>query len=69
MTRTLNDYTLTDLKLAYVTLHDALLERPALLDSLLLEDLQTALQQRANGAGIDATVHGDWDHWLRQDID
>lgn len=69
MTRALKDYPVTELKLAYRLLHDALLEHPDLLDSALLGDLQDTLQHHARAAGVDATLHGDWDDWLRMPHD
>jgi hypothetical protein len=37
--------------------HGRLAERPALLDSRLLEDLQTLLHRRARAEGVDVADH------------
>ncbi|MHB1942069.1 MAG: hypothetical protein ACYCP0_03270 [Acidiferrobacteraceae bacterium] len=62
--RRLTDYTLPELKRVYVTLHAALEQDPALMDSELLQDLQQLLQRRADEAQVDATDHAAWDRWL-----
>ena len=64
MKTALDAYDLSELKLAYRTLHAALPTAPALLDSQLLADLQLLLQQAAKLAGVDATDHRAWAQWL-----
>lgn len=64
--KTLNAYTLADLKRVYTTLHSHLQNDPDLMDSVLLEDLQTLLITQARLAGIDTTDHQAWSQWLRQ---
>ena len=62
--RLLSDYALGDLKLIYQTLHERLPGDPALMDSDLLQDLQTFLQQQATQDGIDVSLHAQWASWL-----
>jgi hypothetical protein len=57
-------YPLGELKLVYRVLHGRLAEHPALLDSRLLEDLQTLLHRRARAEGVDVADHAAWDAWL-----
>jgi hypothetical protein len=63
-TKRLADYALPELKHIYVTLHAALEQDPALMDSDLLQDLQQLLQRKAGEARVDATDHTAWDRWL-----
>jgi len=60
----LDEYALAELKLMYRLLHAQLPEQPALMDSALLHDLQTYLQQQAREAGVDVSLHGEWAAWL-----
>ncbi|MGW8228365.1 MAG: hypothetical protein ACWGOW_05655 [Gammaproteobacteria bacterium] len=60
----LDEYALAELKLIYRLLHGQLPEQPALMDSQLLHDLQTYLQQQAREAGVDVSLHGEWAAWL-----
>ena len=62
--RTLSDYAIGDLKLIYQMLHERLPSDPMLMDSDLLQDLQTYLQQRASQEGIDVSLHAQWANWL-----
>jgi hypothetical protein len=57
-------YSLDEQKLVYRVLHSQLMDRPELIDSSFLHDLQTALQQRAQAEGVDIADHGAWDEWL-----
>lgn len=59
-----SQYPLDELKLIYSLLHRALQEKPELMDSGLLHDLQTYLQAAAKQAGVDVTVHAQWASWL-----
>jgi len=62
--RLLSDYAINDLKLIYHLLHDRLPDDPMLMDSDLLQDLQTYLQQQATNDGIDVSLHAQWASWL-----
>ena len=62
--KTLSDYALSDLKLIYQMMHEQLPTNPMLMDSDLLQDLQTYLQQQASQAGIDVSLHAQWSNWL-----
>mgnify|MGYP001819896564 FL=1 len=60
----LNEYALTDLRRIYRTLHGQLQQDFELMDSELLQDLQTLLQSQAREAGVDVSVHAQWAAWL-----
>lgn len=62
--KALSDYALSDLKLIYQMLHERLPTDPTLMDSDLLQDLQTYLQQQASQSGIDVSLHAQWSTWL-----
>ncbi len=62
--RMLSEYAIGDLKLIYQLLHERLPGDPMLMDSDLLQDLQTFLQQRAKQEGIDVSLHAQWANWL-----
>jgi hypothetical protein len=62
--KTLTDYSLTELKLIYSLLHNQVAEYPDLMDSDLLQDLQTQLQKQATQDGVDVSTHADWAGWL-----
>ena len=62
--KSLDEYPLSELKLVYRLLHSQLPEQLALMDSQLLHDLQTYLQQQAREAGVDVSLHGEWAAWL-----
>ena len=60
----IDEYQLTDLKRIYRTLHGQLQQDFELMDSELLQDLQTWLQSRASDASVDVSVHAQWAAWL-----
>jgi len=60
----LNQYTDSELKLIYRILHENLASNPELMDSDLLNDLQTLLQQKARQDGVDVSLHSQWAAWL-----
>lgn len=62
--RSLDTYALDELKLVYRLLHAQLPENPDLMDSELLVDLQTHLQQAARREGVDVSLHAQWATWL-----
>lgn len=62
--KSLDEYALTELKLVYRLLHSQLPEQSLLMDSQLLHDLQTYLQQQAAEAGVDVSLHAEWAAWL-----
>ncbi|MES2364579.1 MAG: hypothetical protein V4563_01655 [Pseudomonadota bacterium] len=66
--KSLDHYDLDELKLVYLTLHAALPDRPQLMDSELLQALQTYLQQMAKSANVDVSHHGQWAHWLNNGV-
>jgi len=57
-------YELSDLKRVYRTLHGQLQQDFELMDSALLQDLQTYLQAQATAAGVDVSLHAQWAAWL-----
>ena len=63
-TRSLTDYPLAELKMIYTLLQTQIALHPALMDSELLADLQTFLQQQAGKAGVDVSLHSQWQAWL-----
>jgi len=60
----LKQYADSELKLIYRILHDNLSSNPELMDSDLLTDLQTLLQQKAKQDGVDVSLHAQWSAWL-----
>ena len=62
----LDGYPLDELKLVYRLLHSQLPEHMALMDSQLLHDLQTYLQQQASKDGVDVSLHREWAAWLNK---
>ena len=60
----LNHYADNELKLIYRILHESLANNPELMDSDLLNDLQTLLQQKAKQDGVDVSLHSQWAAWL-----
>ena len=66
--KALDQYPLNDLKLVYLTLHAQLPGNPMLMDSDLLQDLQTHLQIRAKEAGVDVAHHAQWATWLNNGV-
>ncbi len=57
-------YPVNELKLVYSTLHAQLTLEPDLMDSELMADLQTHLQQAAKADGVDVSTHSQWAAWL-----
>lgn len=62
--RPIDQYALDELKLVYRLLHAQLPAHPELMDSELLEELQTHLQQAARRDGVDVSLHAQWAAWL-----
>ena len=60
----LSEYALADLRRIYRTLHGQLQQDFELMDSELLQDLQTFLQSQAREASVDVSVHAQWAAWL-----
>ena len=60
-------YELQELKLIYRLLQAQLPQHPQLIDSELLQDLQTYLQQQARHDGVDVSHHAQWARWLETD--
>lgn len=60
----MDSYELSDLKRIYRTLHGQLQQDFELMDSALLQDLQTYLQTQASAAGVDVSLHAQWAAWL-----
>ncbi len=60
----LKRYPNRELKLIYRLLHQQLSDNPGLLDSELMQDLQSCLQQQARQQGVDVSLHADWSAWL-----
>ena len=63
--KSLDTYAISELKLIYSILHSQVLEYPNLMDSDLLQDLQTFLQSQATKDNVDVSDHGQWDDWLK----
>ena len=64
--KNLDTYAISELKLIYSILHSQVLEQPALMDSDLLQDLQSFLQSQATKDNADVSDHGQWDTWLKE---
>ena len=62
--KTLEQYEAGDLKRIYRTLHGQLQQDFELMDSELLQDLQTYLQVQAKADGVDVSLHAQWAAWL-----
>jgi hypothetical protein len=60
----LDEYALVDLQRIYRTLHGQLQQDLELMDSELLQDLQTCLQAQAREVGVDVSDHAQWAAWL-----
>jgi len=60
----LDQYPVQELKDIYILLHAQLPHNMELMDSELLQDLQTLLQRHARTEGIDVTLHAQWAAWL-----
>ncbi len=65
--KSLDEYALADLRRIYRTLHSQLQQDLELMDSELLQDLQTFLQSQAREAGVDVSDHAQWAAWLNGD--
>ncbi|MCK4865707.1 MAG: hypothetical protein KAT06_09845 [Gammaproteobacteria bacterium] len=63
--KNLDTYAISELKLIYSILHSQVLEHPDLMDSDLLQDLQSFLQSQATKDNVDVSDHGQWDSWLK----
>ena len=63
--KNLDAYAMSELKLIYSILHSQVLTHPDLMDSDLLQDLQTFLQSQATKDNVDVSDHGQWDDWLK----
>ena len=61
----IDSYAISELKLIYSILHSQVLEYPGLMDSDLLQDLQSFLQSQASKDDVDVSDHGQWDDWLK----
>ena len=57
-------HSLDELKLIYRVLHDQLTDRPELMDTHFLLELQNFLHAQCRADGIDTTNHSQWDRWL-----
>lgn len=64
----IDQYDLAELKHIYLILHAALPDHPPLMDSELLQDLQTWLQQMAKMEGVDVSHHAQWATWLNNGV-
>jgi len=60
----MNQYSVNELKLVYRILHKNLATHIELMDADFLSDLQSLLQKKAVGDGVDIGDHGAWDAWL-----
>ena len=63
--KNLDTYAMSELKLIYSILHSQVLTHPDLMDSDLLQDIQTFLQSQATKDNVDVSDHGQWDDWLK----
>ena len=63
--KNLDSYAISELKLIYSILHSQLLQHTGLMDSDLLQELQSFLQAEAGKDNIDVSDHGQWDEWLQ----
>ncbi len=64
--KAITDYPVLELKLIYQILHSQIQENVELMDSSLLQDLQTNLQSLATKDGVDVSLHSEWSTWLNQ---
>ncbi|RMG15046.1 MAG: hypothetical protein D6731_09295 [Planctomycetota bacterium] len=62
--KTFSTYRTAELKAVYRVLHGQLRAHLELLDSDLLSDLQTYLQELARTEGVDVSDHAAWEDWL-----
>ena len=56
-----------DMKLVYRILHRHIGEHLELMDCEFMDELQIALQKKAQIEGVDIGHHGAWDLWLGND--
>lgn len=56
-----------DMKLVYRVLHRHIGDHLELMDSGFMDELQAALQRKAQEEGVDVDHHGAWDLWLGND--
>jgi hypothetical protein len=63
--KTLEAYSINELKLIYHLLHTQIPQHTQLISSDLLQDLQDYLLQQAKNEGIDVAAHKEWDSWLK----
>lgn len=66
--KSLDQYPQNELKLIYLLLHAQLPANPMLMDSDLLQDIQTHLQGMAKAAGVDVAHHAQWATWLNNGV-
>ena len=66
--QSLDQYSLDELKLVYRLLQQGVTQHPDLMDSELLQDLQTWLQQQASRDGVDVSLHAQWSAWLNNGV-
>jgi len=62
--KNIDAYPISELKLIYSILHSQVLAKPDLMDSDLLQDIQSFLQSQAHKDSVDVSDHGQWDSWL-----
>lgn len=55
---------LDELKVVFRTLHGCLADRPELMDTHFLLELQRLLHRLAREQGVDVADHAAWDRWL-----
>ena len=65
----ITSYPIAELKTIYHTLQQGISLKPELMDSDLLQDLQTYLQKQAKLDGIDISLHAQWATWLNGGTD
>lgn len=56
-----------DMKLVYRILHWHMRDHLELMDCDFMDELQLALQKKAQNEGVDIGHHGAWDLWLGND--
>ena len=61
------EISIEDMKLVYRILHRHIGEHLELMDSAFMDELQIALQKKAQKEGVDIGHHGAWDLWLGND--
>lgn len=62
--KAIKDYPVSELKQIYQILHQQIQDNPELMDSELLQDLQTLLHSLASTDGVDIALHSEWSAWL-----